>query len=162
MRSLKVLVFAAAASLLFVPLVIAGTLSSALPSAAEQEDVRRVKHLLAQSINPDTIDSNGWTALMWATRWTNWPLVQLAVVKGADVNFRDEDGDTPLINAVLHATHLSADLRIIRLLLDRGADPTIRNRKGYSALSIATGEEPPQHGQPKVVRLLRRYMDKHR
>jgi ankyrin repeat protein len=61
-----------------------------------------------------------------------------------DVNGRDEDRRTPLMHA---AENGYAD--VARELLDAGADPSLKDRSGYSALDWAT-----QYGERAVVKLL--------
>jgi ankyrin repeat protein len=52
--------------------------------------------------------------------------------KGADVNTRDEAGNTPLVLA-----SLKGYASISRLLLDHGADADLQNKLGYDAHNIA-------------------------
>ena len=95
-------------------------------------------------------DRYGWTALMWSTQNSDWEMTRVLVSRGANTKFRDKDGDTPLMNAVLHPQYDRADLRIVRLLLANGADPLTLNRKGFSPLSVA--HRPPV--QESLVRVL--------
>ena len=53
------------------------------------------------------------------------------LVNDAHVN-KDEDGETPLHNAVIQRLETSA-----KLLLDAGADPTRVNHKLHTALHLA-------------------------
>lgn len=66
--------------------------------------------------------------------------------RGADINTRGPDGDTPLLVAVRRN-----DRVFVRHLLDRGADPFVTDAKGTSALAIAEAL-----GHEDVARLLRR------
>lgn len=52
--------------------------------------------------------------------------------KGVDVNIINNNGNTPLHEA---ADHLQTG--IIRVLLEAGADPTIRNKLTQTALNLA-------------------------
>jgi len=123
--------------------------SSLLPKMAERNDFRRVKELLSRGEWVNAKDKYGWTALMWAARNNNREMAELLLRKGANVRYRDEDGDTALINAVLNDAN-KQDLRLIRVLLRSGANPLERNRKGFSALSIAK----QARGQRPLVRLM--------
>lgn len=61
------------------------------------------------------------------------PVVLQAIRAGADVNACDEDtGNTALMKAVA-----SANVEVSRILLENGADPNARNKKGETALMAA-------------------------
>lgn len=72
---------------------------------------------------------------------------------GADVNAKDEDGDTALMNAqigskpgdiYMYSPHVPGpDVAMIRLLLDRGADVNAQNRWGRTALMLAVNASAP-------------------
>jgi ankyrin repeat protein len=53
---------------------------------------------------------------------------------GAPVNARDANGNTPLSDAVFRSRGRGD---VIKLLRDRGADPTLKNNHGVSPLSLA-------------------------
>jgi hypothetical protein len=65
--------------------------------------------------------------------------------RGANLNTRGPDGDTPLLIAVRRN-----DRVFVRLLMDRGADPFVTDASGKSALAVAE-----ELGHQDVVRLLR-------
>ena len=77
--------------------------------------------------------------------------------EGADVNFRGIVGETPLMVAAYNV-----DLNIIRLLLEKGADRTIRSSpdgdfEGKNALEVAqlfAGEHPGNPDVPLIFSLL--------
>ncbi|KAF2161228.1 hypothetical protein M409DRAFT_69854 [Zasmidium cellare ATCC 36951] len=54
---------------------------------------------------------------------------------GASVEERDHAGFTPLMHAALHG-----QVEIFQLLLTRGADASVRNLKGYTAIDLAPSE----------------------
>jgi ankyrin repeat protein len=67
--------------------------------------------------------------------------------QGANVNFRNRAGETPLTFAAVWN-----QLPALKLLLEHGADPNIADRTGGTALMLAA-----QHGTASMVReLLRR------
>jgi ankyrin repeat protein len=70
----------------------------------------------------------------------NIETIRILLKAGADVNGRDELGNTPLHYAVSRANsgHAGADkmLAFITALLTAGADPNARNERGITALSI--------------------------
>lgn len=62
-------------------------------------------------------------------------LLKYFLEKGADVNIRDFQGNTPLFVA-----NFAANKEVTDLLLKFGADPTIRNNKGILYKDFKTGE----------------------
>jgi uncharacterized protein len=66
--------------------------------------------------------------------------------RGANINARGPDGDTPLLVAVRRN-----DRVFVRHLVDRGADPFVTDARGKSALEVAE-----ELGHQDVARLLRR------
>lgn len=77
--------------------------------------------------------------------------------KGADINAKDEKGNTALIYAAQ-----SGDEKLIRKLLDKGADINVRNKKKQTALDLAKETlkqgVPPQYSDSeeylKVINIL--------
>lgn len=59
-------------------------------------------------------------------------LAEQLVMVGADVNVRDQKGWTPLMQAIS-----TADQDMVALLLNNGADPTLKTPKGDNALVLA-------------------------
>jgi hypothetical protein len=84
------------------------------------------------------------------------PVLQ-ALNEGADVNYRGEVGETALIVAAMNL-----DLNIIRLLLEKGADKSIRaspddDFEGRNALETAehfARDHPGNPDVPEIIRLL--------
>jgi len=70
--------------------------------------------------------------LMEAIEHNNLESVRMHVSRGADINYRGQHGETPLIKAML-----CDDSRIIRFLLDSGADVNLATVNGYSPLMFA-------------------------
>ena len=73
--------------------------------------------------------------------------VQYLVAHGANLEIRDQQGDTPLLIAIRRGNH-----KLVRHLLDAGADATVKDARGRSALTIAKGT-----GLQDIVGLLKRY-----
>ncbi len=105
-----------------------------LHDAALDGDARRVAELLAKGRDPAAQDDNGWTPLHFAVQ--SWaPDACLALLEaGAPVDARDSNGNTPLWRAVLNSRGRGD---VIKLLRDRGADPTLENNHGVSPLKLA-------------------------
>jgi ankyrin repeat protein len=70
--------------------------------------------------------------LMEAIENNNLESVRMLVSRGANINYRGQYGETPLIKAML-----CEDSRICRFLLDAGADVNLATINGYSPLSFA-------------------------
>ena len=60
------------------------------------------------------------------------PFVDLLIARGADVNEQDHFGAT-----ALHAAVAGNNLHVVRILLERGADPTLVEEAGKSPLDYA-------------------------
>ena len=80
-------------------------------------------------------------------------MVSFILSRSGDVNRRSCGGETALFPAALHW-----DVSSIRLLLGAGADPTVRNAKGQTALDMAmlsfAGDARPE-SRDETFRLLR-------
>lgn len=72
-------------------------------------------------------------------------LIMQLLTNGADVNLKDSNGGTPLMQAAFRG-----NLNIVRALLDRGSDVNAKNIVGYTALMYACEYGP----YPDVVELL--------
>lgn len=92
-------------------------------------------------------DQSGSTALMYACDHGLTDMASVILDSGANVNQTDAQGRTALVRAVLRAVVSTSGqnrremLRMIRVLLDHGADPRIRDQSGQSVLAIAARHE---------------------
>jgi ankyrin repeat protein len=75
-------------------------------------------------------------------------VVGLLLARGADVNARDNRGQTALM---LASTSSSEEVAIVTLLLDRGAHVRARDTRGHSAMALAA-----KNRHTETVRLLKR------
>ena len=88
-----------------------------------------VERAIRAGANVNAANENGWTALHFAALYNDDPeVVKLLLENGANIDARDEYGDTPLMNAVI-----SQFPRHILLLLNHGADPNVVNNAGETA-----------------------------
>jgi ankyrin repeat protein len=104
---------------------------TAIIIASSSGNKAMVKMLLDKGANPN-ITNEGYTAIIYATSYGFVEIVEMLVENGADVNQIHLDGTTPLINAVL-----SDDGEMVKLLLDKGADPAIKDYGENTALDYA-------------------------
>jgi ankyrin repeat protein len=152
-----------------------------LSYAAEEGYEAVVQLLLNTGIEIDTKDEWGQTPLFWAASNGHKTVVQLLLEKGAEADIRDEDDQTPLWKAAESGYEAvvqllldtgkvdidSKDLRgwtpllwaaergieaIVKLLLDNGADFSIENESGLTALQLAALHDHTDIEQLLVVR----------
>lgn len=61
--------------------------------------------------------------------------VKLLLAKGGKINDANQGGDTPL-----HGAAYRGSPELVEFLLKQGANPTLKNGRGFTALDIATGQ----------------------
>jgi ankyrin repeat protein len=107
-----------------------------LVEAAKQQDLGRVRSLLAQKADPNTPQSDGATALHWAVHWDDLEMTSALVAAGARVNAANDLGVTPLALACENASSA-----VIDRLLAAGADPnlTFAGRPPVLMLCVRSG-----------------------
>ena len=103
------------------------------------------QELLEPGIDVDSTDSEGLTALSWASRRGDAKAVALLIKANASINKADYQGDTPL--------KLVQDLPCLKLLLEAGADARVRNRLGATPLHRFP-KRFMNHNEVEDVRLL--------
>ncbi|WP_353272741.1 ankyrin repeat domain-containing protein [Wolbachia endosymbiont (group A) of Urophora cardui] len=77
-------------------------------------------------------NNDNWALLHYAVHYSNFDMVSFLVDKGANIEIRSKEGQTPLHLAVEEAKQ-----NIINLLLDRGADIEAKNNDGRTPLYLA-------------------------
>ncbi|MCX6165844.1 MAG: ankyrin repeat domain-containing protein, partial [Ignavibacteriae bacterium] len=82
--------------------------------------------------NPDTKKEDGWTALHYAVYRGFVNLVVYLLEKGANINVKDYEGNTPLITSVN-----ASESEILKILYLYGADSKIKNNDGKTASDLA-------------------------
>lgn len=124
--------------------------SADLIDAARNNNVERIKALIAEGADVDAADENGRTALLIATHRNSIDAAAVLIGAGADVNRKDDIEDSPFLYAGAEGR-----LEILRLMLKAGADLASTNRYGGTALIPAA-----HHGHVETVReLLRTKID---
>jgi len=115
-----------------------------LLNAVNKGDLTRLKNLLGNDANVNTIFPNGKTLLMMAIESEDGKIVEFLLQKGVDVDQRDFYDHTPLMYAADQGF-----ASIARSLIDAGADLNIRNKQGKTALMYAAYK-----GNVNVARVL--------
>lgn len=117
--------------------------------AAQRGDIARVQQLVRDGRDVNAFDDMSKTPLHYAVESERADIAQFLIEHGADVNARDEAtiGNTPLRQVAGNCS-----LRIAKLLVDAGADPTIPGWMQLTALHKA--EKRMREDGPAVYQLL--------
>ena len=92
----------------------------------------------------DAIVRDGWTTLIYASRYGYTQVVKFLIDNGADLNIKGKYGWTALMYAAREG-----HTEVIKLLIDNGADLNHKNNGGVTALIYAARE-----GHTEVVKFL--------
>ena len=111
--------------------LLAEMASSALPNAAWDGDLQKVRLLLNQGVDVDATD-NGDTALMIASNLGHLKIVQLLLKKNAKLDIKNKRGDTALTCA-----SAEGHLEVVKALLNKNAKVDIKNEMGCTAVQSA-------------------------
>ncbi|XP_054279848.1 rabankyrin-5-like [Macrosteles quadrilineatus] len=115
-----------------------------LDLALQQRQTSIATTLLENGADPDCRNSQGWTLLHRAVDRGDDYAARFLLEQGASVSLTTPDnGDTALHmiaacspDTTMEET-LTAMVDIAKLLLDRGLDPNLQNKKGFTALHLA-------------------------
>ncbi len=111
----------------------AGEIQGALISAARAGNKAGIPLLIAAGADPNQpAGVNSWPPLMHAIHKNRIGTAEALIDLGAKVNHTQSNGDTPLMMA---AGYGYTD--IVRMLLEKGADPAMRTDAGITALDLA-------------------------
>jgi ankyrin repeat protein len=160
-------------SMFFVSLLFLSSCAN-LIDTAKKGDTARVKALIDKGANINAKDKNGRTALMWASEKGYTEIVKLLrekgaigtikidlyliesaqkgdiagvnalLNKGADVNAKDKDGWTALMEA-----SNNGHTEIVKALIDKGANINAKDKNGRTALMWAS-----LFGNTEIVKML--------
>jgi ankyrin repeat protein len=97
-------------------------LSKALAAAARAGGLAKVKALIAQGADPNSLDDRGFTPTSGAVFYGKKDVVKYLLQNGADVNKNSKDGSTALIQASFRENG-----PIVKLLLEYEADVNKNN-----------------------------------
>jgi len=110
------------------------------PKRALSKDLERLYYVRALLKTPrveaSLTDKDQFTALHWAA-WSGMPYCSLELLSaGLDIDARDTHGYTPLMLAALRG-----NAEVVEILLQRGADASLENEAGKTALALVTESE---------------------
>jgi ankyrin repeat protein len=103
---------------------------------ASEPDAQLVVFLISLGANAGAQEARGqrWSVLHFAARDHALELVRILLSAGACVDPLDSFGNTPLWRATMG---VKEDLRVVKLLLSHGADPSKANMTGVSPRALA-------------------------
>jgi uncharacterized protein len=82
------------------------------------------------------VNKTGWTPLHYAATSGNNKLISMLLEKHAYIDAESPNGSTPLMMAAMYGSAAS-----VKLLLDEGADPLLKNQIGMTATDFADKAE---------------------
>ncbi len=120
---------------------------NALMIAAYKGNEKAVKALLDHGAK---VNKDGWSPLHYAAANGNEKIVKMLLDKDAFVDAVSPNATTPMMMAA-RGGHIYA----VKLIYDAGADPTIKNQRGYTASDFAR-----ENKNSKIVEGLRFLIDR--
>jgi uncharacterized protein len=124
------------------------------PNPSEQRKL--ISKALKAGADIHATDKNGVTALHHAVRFRSPAAVKTLIEHGANVNQAcRRNGSTPLHRAVTQtgapgtAGRAGAAKEIIKLLLEAGADPSLKNKSGKKPIDYVKDKEIKNYLTPK-------------
>ena len=130
--------------------------------AAREGDIESAKLLIAAKADVNEQTEYGWTPLLVAVNNRNYQLAKLLVDSGANVNLANKGGWTPLYLATDNRNIEGGDypvpkadmdhLELIKLLLEKGADPNARVKDNTLTRTIFTMQWFYENGATAFIR----------
>ena len=145
------------------PRPTADELCSAIKKYDRDRDINPVRLLLEQGADPNAMDANGALPLILASRFS-FPLVEMLVEHGADVNAESKLGHTSLSACIVAATTAGNEAdctKILHFLIVKGADLEHMDTMGVSPLLWAESVKN-KTAMEILVNAIRRPGDLHR
>jgi ankyrin repeat protein len=100
-----------------------------LMMAALKGQVDIVRRLIAKDAD---VNKTGWAPLHYASTHGHLEIMQLLLEAHAYIDAESPNGTTPLMMAAMYGTPAA-----VKLLLEAGADPLLRNQLGLTAINFA-------------------------
>lgn len=89
-----------------------------------------------KGLDLDQADSEGWTPLHFAVQEGLFPIIEKLIEAGVSINKQEEYGRTPLFIAIFNRL----PNKIVKYLIEHGADISISNNEGVSARQFLSKE----------------------
>jgi len=128
---------------------------TALMCATVKSAASTVKMLLDKGASISGQDKNGYNVLHMAVLCSPLEIVELFLKRADVAALINEKNRHNGATALIYATTIAQDPALIQRLLDCGADPTLKDYNGRTALSIAKA-----NGHTKTVALLEQWKPK--
>lgn len=113
-------------------LAYANNADAKFTTESDAKRVPMIEVLVAAGADLNTVDKDGWSALMWAS-WSGLTSVSAKLIElGADYKVVDKNGNTALMIAAQ-----SGHAEIVKNLLDKGADRLAKNFSQKTAKELA-------------------------
>ncbi|KAI7753975.1 hypothetical protein M8C21_023121 [Ambrosia artemisiifolia] len=106
-----------------------------LNSAVYNDDLHRVRRLVAAGINPNNTDYDGRSPLLIAAIKGYADIVQFLLQKGARINATDNNGNTPLFEAIKNGHDV-----VVSMLVEAGAVLDMDNAGNCLCMAVAKGD----------------------
>ena len=106
-----------------------------LCEAVIHNDIKSLKELIESGLDIDGTDYNHLTALSYAAQRGRIEMAKFLLEKGANIEFRDPYGNTPLLNACSRFKEYGDEM--IHLLISYGADVNAENDYGACPKSFS-------------------------
>ena len=107
---------------------------TSLHYAAAEGNVELCNELIEGGSNPNSQDDSGLAPLHFAAQSSSHETVSVLLAAGAAANLTDTFGNTPLLKAVFASRGCGETINALR---QAGADPSIANNSGVTAVSLA-------------------------
>lgn len=113
-----------------------------LINAAFYNRISVMEYLIRKKVNVNAKDKKGYTALHAAVQYGDVKAICLLLDNGADVNAQDFFGKPPIM-----VPNLCTPLQVFEVLINYGADPSLKNNYGYCAFDTYAA-------YPKILSIL--------
>ena len=106
---------------------------TALMLAANANDIASANLLIEAGAS---VNRPNWTPLHYAASKGHTEMMRLLIENDAYIDAESPNGTTPLMMAAYYATP-----KAVKLMLEEGADPTLQNKDGQTALDMALSKD---------------------